>query len=56
MGGQAGPLQSDRATNASAADIGKAMMVGVVFPTTGCWQITGRYKGAELTFIIWVNE
>jgi len=31
-----------------------AMLVGIGFPTVGCWQITGRYEDDELTFVIWV--
>jgi hypothetical protein len=30
------------------------MLVGVDFPTLGCWKITGKYAGAELSFVIWV--
>lgn len=48
------PLIVDKATNAYASDIGSAMMVGVDFPTLGCWKITGKYNGAELSFVIWV--
>ena len=48
------PLNVSKATNAYAADIGSAMMVGVDFPTLGCWEITGRYADAELSFVVWV--
>lgn len=48
------PLIVSRATNAYAADIGSAMLVGVDFPAPGCWKITGKYAEAELSFIIWV--
>jgi hypothetical protein len=48
------PLNVSRATNAFAEDIGSAMMVGVDFPTLGCWKITGNYNGIELSFVIWV--
>lgn len=48
------PLKVSKATNAYAADIGSAMMVGVDFPTPGCWEITGRYADAELSFVVWV--
>jgi len=27
---------------------------GLNFPTDGCWEITGRHKGAELSFVVWV--
>jgi len=51
---QAGPLRASKATNASASDIGSAMLVGVDLPTLGCWQITGKHGKAELSFVVWV--
>jgi len=48
------PLNVSRATNAYASDIGSAMLVGVDFPTLGCWKITGQYKKSELSFVVWV--
>ncbi len=48
------PLVSSKGTNAYAADIGSAMLVGVDFPTLGCWKITGKYADADLSFVIWV--
>jgi hypothetical protein len=42
-------------TNAYASDIGSAMLTGVEFPTTGCWKVTGKYKDAELSFVVWVG-
>jgi len=46
------PLIASKATNAFASDIGSAMMVGVDFPTLGCWKITGKYNDAELSFVV----
>ncbi len=48
------PLQASKATNAFAQDIQSAMLVGVDVPTLGCWEITGRYRGQELSFTVWV--
>ncbi len=48
------PLIVSRATNAYASDIGSAMLVGVDFPTLGCWKITGKYGKVELSFVVWV--
>ena len=48
------PLKVSRATNAFAKDIGDAMLVGVDFPTLGCWKITGQYKKTRLDFVVWV--
>ncbi|MDQ2693705.1 MAG: hypothetical protein M3Y68_16830 [Chloroflexota bacterium] len=49
------PLIASKATNAHASDIGSAMLVGVDFPTLGCWKITGSYGDAELSFVVWVG-
>ncbi len=32
------------------------MGVRVNIPALGCWQITGRYKDEELTFVVWVAK
>jgi len=48
------PLHASEATNASASDIGSAMLTGVDMPTLGCWKITGKYGEVELSFIVWV--
>jgi len=48
------PLHVSKATNANGGDIGESMLVGVDFPTLGCWKITGKYKDAELSFVVWV--
>ena len=51
---KAPPLHASKATNASGGDIGESMLTGVDFPTLGCWKITGQYKDAELSFVVWV--
>lgn len=33
---------------------GEGIMGGISIPVFGCWQITGRYKDADLTFTVWV--
>ena len=48
------PLIVSKATNVYASDIGSAMLVGVDFPTLGCWKITGQYEKTELSFVVWV--
>ena len=50
---QAPPLIASSATNA-ITDLGDAMLVGVDFPTLGCWEITGQYNDQELSFVVWV--
>jgi len=51
LDGEGGPLIPSRATNASA-DFGEAMLVGVVLPEPGCWEITGKYQGHQLSFVV----
>lgn len=43
-------------TNGSREDIGSFMLVGVDIPTTGCWELTARYGGAELTYVVLVER
>lgn len=54
LDGPAPILHGSGATNAYAADIGSAMLTGVDLPILGCWKITGKYKDAELSFVVWV--
>jgi hypothetical protein len=42
------------ATNAYSGEIGSAILVGVSFPTEGCWQITGKYRAEKISFTILV--
>ncbi len=54
LDGSAPSIAVSGATNAFAQDIQSAMLVGVDFPTLGCWQLTGSYRGSELTFVVWL--
>ena len=49
------PLKASKATNAFAEDIKSAMLVGVNFPTRGCWEITGKIADQELSFVVWLG-
>lgn len=43
-------------TNATSADLGgTAMLVGVDIPGPGCWQLTARYRGAALSYVVWIK-
>jgi hypothetical protein len=33
----------------------RALMGGISIPVFGCWEITGRYRNQELSFIVWVT-
>ncbi len=40
-------------TNAHAESLGGwTMLTGIDFPMAGCWEITGRYLGQELRFVV----
>ncbi len=40
-------------TNAHAASLGGwTMLTGIDFPKPGCWEITGKYVGQSLSFIV----
>jgi len=54
LDGASEPLSAARATNASA-DFGEAILVGVVLPQPGCWEITGNYQGHDLSFVVQVT-
>jgi hypothetical protein len=44
------------ATNAYHPDLGGwAMLVAPDIPTTGCWEISGRYGVETVTFVVWVE-
>ena len=32
------------------------MVVGLFIPALGCWEITGHYRGAELSYVVWVSK
>ena len=54
LDGDAPPLLTLQATNAFPGPAA-AMLVGVYVPTSGCWEITGEYKGEKLSFVVWVQ-
>jgi hypothetical protein len=31
------------------------MLVGIEIPTAGCWQITGQYRDASLSYVVRVE-
>ncbi|MBV8051874.1 MAG: hypothetical protein JOZ80_11835 [Acidobacteriaceae bacterium] len=50
------PLHVDKPTSGWVKRDQPFMLTGINFPTLGCWEITGRYKDDELTFVIWVTK
>jgi len=50
------PLQTDGLGVPSWTADDQFFMTGINFPTTGCWEITGRYEDVKLTFVVWVGQ
>jgi len=50
------PLQTDGPGVPSWTADDQFFMTGINFPTTGCWEITGRYEDVKLTFVVWVGQ
>ena len=48
------PLLSDQANNGWVKPEQTGMVIGINFPTLGCWEITGSYQDDKLTFVVWV--
>ena len=45
------------ATNAHHVDFGGwTILTGIDVPTTGCWELTGAYRGQSVTFVVWVTD
>ncbi len=51
LDGETPPPQVDHPTNANGQ-----MLVGVDFPTGGCWQITAEYQNHTVNFVVWVTD
>jgi hypothetical protein len=54
LDGPAPTLSATGATHGLRDDIGAFMLAGVEIPTLGCWEITGRIDGRDLSFVVWV--
>lgn len=46
------PLAADPAKNAFVERDQPWMAVGIFIPSYGCWEITGDFKGEELSYIV----
>lgn len=53
LSGAAATAVISKPTNAHAASLGGwTMLTGIDFPQPGCWEITGKYHGQRLTFVV----
>jgi hypothetical protein len=53
---EANDVVVDHANNGGRADVGTFMVTGMELPTAGCWEITAEYRGAKLSYVVWVAE
>jgi hypothetical protein len=50
------PVVLSDATNATSLDLGgSTMLVMPDIPAAGCWRLTGTYKEASLSYVVWVD-
>lgn len=54
LDGEASSFQTSEATNIYHESIDWAMLSGVEMASPGCWELTGQYKGHQLSFVLWV--
>lgn len=54
LDGEAGAVRVLPATNAYHADVESFMITGMDFPTPGCWEVTGQYRDATLSYVVWI--
>lgn len=51
------PLQTDGPGSPSWTADDQFLMTGINFPTTGCWEITGRLNESDaVIFVVWVGQ
>jgi len=50
------PLAADQANNGWTQRDQPFMVVGINFPTLGCWEVTGHYKDEKLSYVVWVAK
>jgi hypothetical protein len=55
LDGDALTFVADHATNGYHPEVGSFILTGVEIPSLGCWELTGHYRDAELTFVVWVT-
>lgn len=49
-------VHGEPATNGFLQETQESFMLnGIAFPATGCWEVSAKYHGNELKFIVWVT-
>ena len=54
--GESIKMKATDATNGYTDSDKSFILVGGQFPTSGCWEITARYDGDDLTYVIWITS
>jgi hypothetical protein len=54
LNGDAPAFRVSEATNGYHESFNWAMLIGVGLPSPGCWEVTGQYKGHQLSLVLWV--
>lgn len=55
LDGAAAPMVFTGANGSHTEDLGHFIMSGVIFPTKGCWEITGHLDGVDLSYVVEIN-
>ena len=56
LDGPGTPMVIDGGVASFNRDIGNFMLVGLVLPGSGCWDVTASYHGSELTYVMQVEN
>ena len=54
LDGDAMVEEFSHATNGYHPDYNSFILTGIALPRFGCWEITGKYNGRTLSFVVWV--
>lgn len=50
-----GSFSAEGPATEASADFGRAMLIGLDIPSTGCWELRAQYQGAELSVVVLVQ-
>jgi hypothetical protein len=56
LDGSAPKVVEERGVSSFNRDMKNFMLVGLVLPEPGCWLVTARYEGAELSYVLLVEH
>ncbi len=56
LDGPAPPVAERGGVPSFNREIRNFMLVGLELPQPGCWEVTARYQGAELSYVLYVED